>query len=352
MWNADSSGNVVSNAVGGVVSGTSNALELLEASFHQDLNGDGVIGVPTTLIELFGSTSLVAVGDNFYFDSNGGGTGPEFSYGGAVVTAGEFGSWTFIGAEQTASGYEVALHLPGADQYTVWDTDSSGNVVSNAVGGIVSGTSNALESLEASFHQDLNGDGTIGVPTTVTELFGSTSLVAVGDNFYFSGNGGGAGPEFSYGGSAVVANEFGAWKFIGAEQTTGGGYEVALHLPGTDQYTVWDTDSTGNVVSNAVGGIVSGTSNALESLETSFHQDLNGDGVIGVPTSVATSFQTGADTFAFHAALGNVITSAAKTSTGEPGEFLHLANSNQPGTFWADPRSGNMETLLYLNVSG
>jgi hypothetical protein len=69
-----------------------------------------------------------------------------------------FGSWTTIGAEQTASGYEVAWKVAGADQYTVWNTDSSGNFVSNMIG-VVSGTSAALESLETSFHQDLNNDG-------------------------------------------------------------------------------------------------------------------------------------------------------------------------------------------------
>ena len=72
--------------------------------------------------------------------------------------AGQFGAWTPIGAEQTATGYEVAWKVAGADQYTVWNTDSSGNYVSNIVG-VVSGTSTALESLETSFHQDLNGDG-------------------------------------------------------------------------------------------------------------------------------------------------------------------------------------------------
>ena len=79
--------------------------------------------------------------------------------------AGQFGAWTPIGAEQTASGYEVAWKITGADQYTVWNTDSSGNYVSNIVG-VVSGTSTALESLETTFHQDLNGDGMIGVPVT------------------------------------------------------------------------------------------------------------------------------------------------------------------------------------------
>jgi hypothetical protein len=48
----------------------------------------------------------------------------------------------------------------------VWATDSSGNYTSNIVNG-VSGTSNALESLEPVFHQDLNGDGFIGVSITI-----------------------------------------------------------------------------------------------------------------------------------------------------------------------------------------
>ena len=55
------------------------------------------------------------------------GSGPALKYAGAAVAAGQFGAWTPIGAEQTATGYEVAWKMPGADQYTVWTTDSSGN---------------------------------------------------------------------------------------------------------------------------------------------------------------------------------------------------------------------------------
>ena len=90
------------------------------------------------------------------------GTGPELKYAGSPVAAGQFGTWTPIGAEQTASGYEVAWKFPSSDQYTVWNTDSNGSFGSNT--GAVSGTSSILESLESSFHQDLNGDGLIGVP--------------------------------------------------------------------------------------------------------------------------------------------------------------------------------------------
>ena len=110
------------------------------------------------------------------------------------MTAGEFGSWTFIGAEQIAGGvYDVALHLPGSDQSTVWGTDGSGNVISNATGGIVSGTSTALESLEPIFHQDLNGDGTIGIAPIIISAYGSTALAQVGSNYFLNPVGGGDG---------------------------------------------------------------------------------------------------------------------------------------------------------------
>ncbi|MGL1576712.1 hypothetical protein ACSTHJ_00320, partial [Vibrio parahaemolyticus] len=87
-------------------------LKSLEPSFHQDLNGDGLIGLTasatSTVIEALGSTSLVQLDGNFYFNPSSGGTGPTLKYNGSVVTAGQYGNWTFIGAEQTVGGYEVA----------------------------------------------------------------------------------------------------------------------------------------------------------------------------------------------------------------------------------------------------
>ena len=53
------------------MSGTSTALQSFETSFQQDLNGDGTIGPPAppppTVIEGFGSTSLVEVGATIFF---------------------------------------------------------------------------------------------------------------------------------------------------------------------------------------------------------------------------------------------------------------------------------------------
>ena len=116
------------------------------------------------MIEASGSTSLVEVGNNFYLDSNSGGSGPELKYGGAAVVGGSVRRWTPIGAEQTATGYEVAWKLR-APINTRSGTPTATATTSRSIG-VVSGTSLTLESLETTFHQDLNGDGVIGLPTT------------------------------------------------------------------------------------------------------------------------------------------------------------------------------------------
>ena len=75
---------------------------------------------------------------------------PTLKYNGAVVTttASEFAGWAPIAAVQTATGYDVAWKMTGANEYSVWTTDSNGNYIGNPYIGAVSGNSYALESLE------------------------------------------------------------------------------------------------------------------------------------------------------------------------------------------------------------
>ena len=227
LWNTDSNGNYLSG--GSILAATDPTLESAEITLHQDLNGDGTIGIPGRIvIESFGSTYLTEVGNNFYLDSSSG-VGPSLKLSGANVVAGQFGGWGFIGAETTAGGYEVALKLAGAEQYAVWNTDSNGNYLSG--GSILAATDPTLESAEITLHQDLNGDGTIGIPgRIVIESFGSTYLTEVGNNFYLDSSSG-IGPSLKLSGANVVAGQFGGWGFIGAEATAGG-YEVALKAYG------------------------------------------------------------------------------------------------------------------------
>lgn len=147
-------------------------------------------------IDTAGSTSLMQIGTDYYFYANG--IGPMLKYNGLPFTSNMLEGRTLLGVEETSFGYEVAMRLPGADGYTVWNTDSSGNVVGNGTGGAVSGSSYELESLEPSFHQDLNGDGVIGVPPI--ESAGSTSLMLSGGNYYLNSISTGSGPILKFSG--------------------------------------------------------------------------------------------------------------------------------------------------------
>lgn len=367
VWTTDNGGNVIGNATGGIVSGASLSLQSLEASFHQDLNGDGTIGIPGRVIEALGVTSLAQVGDNYFLNPAAGGTGPVLMFGTSPLSAASLGGWAVIGAEQISGGYEVALHSLSSDQYTVWITDSGGNVVGNGTGGVVSGGSSVLQTLEPSFHQDLNGDGTVGIAGRVIEALGSTSLVQIGDNFHLNPVSGGAGPVLMFGPSPLSASSLGGWAVIGAEQTAGG-YLVALHSLTADQYTVWTTDSGGNVVGNATGGIVSGGSSVLQSLESSFHQDLNGDATIGVISSAgrviesfgSTSLVQVGDNFRFNpvsggtgpilmfgpsplsaSSLGGWTVIAAEQTAGGYLVALHSLSADQY-TVWTTDSGGNV----------
>ena len=159
--NADGSWKVVD-----LRSGSPDGTDTLSNIEYLQFNDQALaVGPVTTVIELAGSTSLVAVGSKFFLDSISTGSGPSLKFGGVDVVAGQFGGWTPIGVEQTASGYQVAWKLPGADQY------SSGTPIATATkphSTAFCRGETALQSFETSFHQDLNGDGAIGVGGTGT----------------------------------------------------------------------------------------------------------------------------------------------------------------------------------------
>ena len=120
----------------------------------------------------------------------------------------------------------------------------------------------------------------------------------------------------------------GAYAPIGAETITGG-FEVAFKA-GSDSYTVWNTDAKGNITTNALG-TTSGGSAALESLETSFHQDLNGDGTIGVVSHGVTTVWTLSDG-------GKPVSMAAGNFFGNGSD--QLAVSYASGTYIRDSGNG------------
>jgi autotransporter passenger strand-loop-strand repeat protein len=176
------------------------------------------------------------------------------------------------------------------DELTIDAVSTSTDVVS--VGGDAAHSAKQIDDLStqnlsgASLYLSASGaeNVEIGVPTVI-QTDGTTSLAKIGNNFSLFAVGTLSGPELQINSAPVVAGvTIGPWVPIGAVQTATG-YDVAFKDPGDDEFTVWATNGSGNYVSNLTGGAVSGTSAALENLELVFHQDLNGDGVIG-PTTI------------------------------------------------------------------
>jgi hypothetical protein len=130
---------------------------------------------------------------------------------------------------------------------------------------------------------------------------------------------------------AGAGGEYTGWQVIGAEATSTG-FEVAWHNTTSDQYTIWYTDSTGNFVSNPTGAIA-GTSATLKSFETSFQQDLNGDGAVAntpIASAAAMTLASPAAGFDFRPDLG----------AGQPAVDT-LAHSNALANSLAAPVDAN-----------
>lgn len=191
-----------------------------------------ITGPAAIPIQTDGSTELAQIGNYYYLNNTGTGIGPELHYGGAAVTAGEFGTYVPIGAVQVSGGdYDIAWHDPSSGLFSVWSVDSNGNYLSNLTAPIT-GNSSTVESFETIFGQDLNGDGHIGPPPppppTVIQTDGTTALTEVGTNYFLNPTGGGTGPELKFGGSAIIAGQFGSSVTpIGAVLVAGGDYDIA-----------------------------------------------------------------------------------------------------------------------------
>ena len=219
IWSTDANGNYIANLASGI-SATSTTLENFENIFHQDLNNDGSIGPPPppppTTIESHGVTALLQSGSDYFLNPVSSGTtitGPELMFSGAPVATGEWTGWAPVGAEATSSGYDVAFYNASTGLFNIWSTDNNGNYITNLASGI-SGTSSTLENFETVFHQDLNGDGTMGPPPppppTTIEAHGVTALLQSGSDYFLNPVSSGTaitGPELFYSGTPVTAGE-------------------------------------------------------------------------------------------------------------------------------------------------
>jgi Tryptophan-rich Synechocystis species C-terminal domain len=311
VWNTNSNGDYTSAATG-ILSGTSYALEELEVTFNENLNGDGTIGPTTTAIGT--NNALAQVANQFELDPSA--SGPFVELNGSAVTVGQFAAgWTPVGAVATATGYEVAFAVLDANEYEVWNVNSSGDYTGAATG-VLSGTSSELEGVEAAFGETFTDAGTAATPIPIGT---NNQLAAVGNVFELIPAVGGTGPLLELNGGVVTSTQFAAgWTPVGAKQT-GDGYEVVFSAAGGTEFEVWDTDAGGDYT-GAGTGILSGTSPTLEAVEANFDETFSGGGPAATTTTIASNSTTTL------AEVGNTLFELNPTSGGT-GPLLELNGS-------------------------
>ena len=216
---------------------------------------------------------------------------------------------------------------------------------------MVSGSEYAFQSLETTFQQDFNADGTTGLKTTPIETSGATHLDQVANEFFLHDSAGN-GPSLKYAGADVVAGQFGAWTPIGAEKV-GSGYQVVWKNGGADQYVVWNVDSNGNYVS--ASAVLSAASTELQVLEPGFNQDLNGIGGITprmvIESAGSTTLARIANTFVVSpttSALGQQLKlSGAAVTVGQFGNYTPIgAEQAADGTYQVAWKNGALDQYI------
>jgi hypothetical protein len=244
---------------------TGSTIQGLTAVDLQILDAPGFDTIPATVIEGFGSIILLREGANYFIESGNTGTGPEIKLGGTPITAGQYPCAAPISVEALANGgYELAWNL-GGRLYSIWSPDSNGNYTGPLLRATPGGS-------PASFHQDLNGDGSIGIHGTIVEGFGSTILEQIGNNYLIVNGNTGTGPEAEVGGTPISVGQYPGAAPIGLEALANGGYELAWNL-GNPTYSIWGLDKKGNY-NDELLSLTPGNSAVLENFEASFHQDL------------------------------------------------------------------------------
>ncbi len=187
-------------------------------------------------------------------------------YGGVPVVAGQFGAGIVpIGAEKTATGYEIAWKATGANQYWVWNIDSNGNDVPPHPFNGVPANTQGLEALEPSFQQDLNGDGVIGTgPGALASAPLAGSAVGTGD---FNGDGQpdilwlGSGNTLTIremNGSSVIGQAAlpappSSWRLAGTGDLNGDGKSDILWQNSDGDVGIWEMNGTSILSAVAVG---------------------------------------------------------------------------------------------------
>ena len=164
-WNVDGNWNAQSfteHAPG------SNGVFDVETSFQMDFNGDGSVGIAYSTVHTAGNVAFQkASGSGLYAVSVNGGSPLAITNGGTQIYEGIYGGWQTLAAATINGVNTVLWKNTSANRLHTWSLDSNWNYVSNQ--DWVDPNSADAFAFETNFNLDLNSDGTIGNPLSLTD---------------------------------------------------------------------------------------------------------------------------------------------------------------------------------------
>jgi hypothetical protein len=160
IWRCDANWNRV-EGIGNYDLDKSQQMLFWEDDFGVDANGDGEIGY--LAVESEGNTKLLIDGNNFYSARTDGGIVYPIRWDGQTIFPDIYPNWEALAAE-SLGGVNLVLWRSLADsQVQTWGCDSSWNRV-GAIGNYGLTSPEAIL-WEFQFQVDIDGNGTIGLPS-------------------------------------------------------------------------------------------------------------------------------------------------------------------------------------------
>ena len=290
VWNLDANWTWTSSD--GWDEATSSRGIELETQFGIDLNGDGKVAQPSSSVEEQGSVWLIKGSGNTYSarSTAAGAATVAIQKDGVQIAQGIYGNdWQVLAAETVNGTNQVLWQNTPANRLHVWSLDSNWAWKSSA--GWDEPLSAVGQQLEADFGIDLDGNGTVGTPTTRIETAGLTSLLkGSGNKYSIQATAAGSNPvAVIKDGVQVYAGIYGNdWQVLAAE-TVNGTNQVLWKNTLANRLHVWSLDSNWNWKSSA--GWDEPNSTIGQQLEAAFGIDLDGNGTVATSTATNTTIE-------------------------------------------------------------
>ena len=291
-----------------------------EENFNQDLNGDGSIGISTSLIAIsadqIGARLKKDTEGALYIDVNNDGSNviaitdewggtPNFDHSSSWSDGSNTNSWSqeSVAVEEQNNG-SFKLAVKNTDIHN-GETTTNWNVYSVSSSGILDWSNNswgAISKHENDFNQDLNGDGALGVSTSLTSIatdttgellkedsenalyiVDGTSKISITDEW-------GGTPSFTHSNSWSDGTNTNSWTqaAVAVEKQKDNSYRLAVKNTNNDNGVETIDWNVYSVNSAGVLDWSTSTWGGITKHETKFNQDLNGDGEIGLIEALTT----------------------------------------------------------------